>query len=90
MAHNAVPVGGSGSLVELAEALFCSPLRRESHPEPDQVRAAVQTSLLAHDNDPNLCACDLAQAYGECPEITIDRMRWCRDAVARAFELAPS
>jgi hypothetical protein len=88
MAHNAVPVEGTGNLGELAEALFCSPLRTGGHLDPDQIRAAVQASLLAHDNDPSLCACDLAQAYGECPEITVDRMRWCRDAVAGAFGLA--
>ena len=87
MAHNVVP---SGSLVELAEALFCSPLRPESHPDPSRIRDAVVASLLAHDNDPSLCACDLAQAYGECPEIAADRMRWCRNAIAEAFGLAPA
>jgi hypothetical protein len=79
-------VGGGGArLSDLAEALFCSPLRPEQHPAPDQVQAAVRASLLAHSDDPSLCACDLAEAYGECPEITVARMRWCLIAVADAF-----
>lgn len=80
-----VSVGGVGSIAALAEALFCSPLRPENHPNPDQIRAAVQTSLLEHDNDPDLCACDLAQAYGDYPEITVLRMRWCLATVAEAY-----
>ena len=79
-------VGGSGSRLEdLAEALFCSPLRPEQRPDSEQIQAAVRASLTAHSDDPRLCACDLAEAYGECPEITVDRMRWCLTAVAGAF-----
>jgi hypothetical protein len=76
---------GGQKLTDLAEALFCSPLRPEHHPDPDQVHAAVRESLLAHSDDPGLCACDLAQAYGDYPEITVARMRWCLGAVAEAF-----
>jgi len=47
----------------------------------------VHASLLAHRNDPSFCACELAQAYGDYPEIAAPRMRWCRDAVAAAFGL---
>jgi hypothetical protein len=86
--HNDAPTGGiGGSPVALAEALFCSPLRPENHPDSDQIQAAVHASLLAHNNDPRLCACDLAQAYGDYPEIAAPRMRWCLDAVAGAFGL---
>jgi hypothetical protein len=74
-----------GTLAELAQALFCSPLRPESHPDAEQIREAVRASFLAHSNDPKLCACDLAQAYGDYPEIAVPRMQWCRDAVAGAF-----
>lgn len=81
-------VSGSGaSLAELAEALFCSGLRPEKLSTPDQVREAVRASLAAHHNDTNLCACELAQAYGDYPEIASTRMRWCREAVAGAFGL---
>jgi hypothetical protein len=88
--HDDAPAGGiAGSLAELAGALFCSPLRPESHPNPDQVRAAVRASLQAHSNNARLCACELAQAYGDYPEIAVTRMRWCLDAVAGAFGLRP-
>ena len=81
-------VSASGaSLAELAQALFCSGLRPGNLATPDQVREAVRASLAAHDNDTSLCACELAQAYGDYPEIASVRMRWCRDAVAEAFNL---
>jgi hypothetical protein len=78
---------GGANLVELAEALFCSVLRPEKLPTPDQIREAVRASLAAHHNDPSLCACELAEAYGDYPEIASTRMRWCRDAIAEAFDL---
>jgi hypothetical protein len=81
-------VSASGaSLAELAQALFCSGLPPEKLRTPDQVREAVRASLAAHGNDTNLCACELAQAYGDYPEIASTRMRWCREAVAGAFNL---
>ena len=81
-----VSVSGA-SIAELAQALFCSGLRPEKLPTSDQVRDAVRASLDAHDNDTSLCACELAQAYGDYPEIASTRMRWCREAVAGAFDL---
>jgi len=82
------PTGDSArSLAELAEALFCSSLRPDSHPDPEEVRAAVDASLLAHDNDPRLCACEVAQVYGDYPEVAVPRMRWCLDTVAQALGL---
>jgi len=75
------------SVAELAQALFCSGLRPDKFPAPDQVREAVRASLAAHDNDASLCACELAQAYGDYPEIASTRMRWCREAVTAAFNL---
>ena len=81
-----VSVSGA-SIAELAQALFCSGLRTETPATPDEVREAVRASLTAHDNDTSLCACDLAQAYGDYPEIASTRMRWCREAVAGAFDL---
>jgi len=84
--HMDAPTDAVGpSVVELAEALFCSPLRPGNDPDPDQVREAVRASLLAHSNDPRLCACDLAQVYGDYPEVAAARMRWCLDVVAGAF-----
>ena len=84
--HKDGQTGSSGEkLTDLAEALFCSPLQPEHHPDPFEVQAAVRASLMAHSGDPGLCACNLAEAYGECPEITISRMRWCLGAVAEAF-----
>ncbi|MCP2259027.1 hypothetical protein LX15_002728 [Streptoalloteichus tenebrarius] len=87
MRNDAQSDGRGESLADLAEALFCSPLRPEDRPSPDQVRDAVRASLRAHSGDPSTCACELAQAYGEYPEITVARMRWCREAVAEAFGL---
>lgn len=75
------------SVADLAQALFCSGLRPETMPTPEQVREAVRASLAAHDNDTSLCACELAQAYGDYPEIAPTRMRWCREVVAGAFGL---
>jgi hypothetical protein len=49
----------------------------------------VRASLQAHSNNARLCACELAQAYGDYPEIAVTRMRWCLDAVAGAFGLRP-
>ncbi|HEY9418048.1 MAG TPA: hypothetical protein VIQ30_25085 [Pseudonocardia sp.] len=84
-------VSASGaSIADLAQALFCSGLRPDPQPTPDQVRDAVRTSLAAHDNDTSLCACELAQAYGDYPEIASTRMRWCCEAVAWAFNLGVS
>jgi hypothetical protein len=62
-----------------AEALFCSPLQPSQHPTGDQVRHEVLVCELRYGADG--CAALLAQAYGEDPEATVERMRWCLTAV---------
>lgn len=68
-------------LAVLAEALFVSPLQPSEHPTPDQVQAAIDSSLKYY-GGPVGCASWLAAEYGEHPEVAADRMRWALQLTA--------
>jgi len=65
------------------EALFVSALQRSEHPDAGQVRRAVAAAMRQYGDCG--CAAQVAQEYGEHPEIAAARMRWARGAVAEAF-----
>jgi hypothetical protein len=68
------------------DALFVSALQRSEHPDAGQVRQAVVAAERAYGR--RGCAAQVAQEYGEHPEVAAARMRWARDAVAEAFRRA--
>jgi hypothetical protein len=65
------------------EALFASNLQSSRQPATEQVRDAVTRTIRAH----GLLACvaRVAQEFGDHPETAVSRMRWAREAVARAY-----
>ena len=60
---------------QLAEALFVSQLQPSDRPSADQVRAAIEASLLAFGGIDG-CAARCAGEFGEHPEVAVMRMRW--------------
>jgi hypothetical protein len=69
-----------------ADALFASALQRRDAPSAAQVDQAIAAAVRAFGT--RGCAARVAQAYGECPETAIMRMRWARAMVTGAFERA--
>jgi hypothetical protein len=65
------------------EALFVSALQRSERPDARQVRLAVAAAMRQYGGCG--CAAQVAQEYGEHPEIAAARMQWARGAVAEAF-----
>jgi hypothetical protein len=65
------------------DALFVSPLQPSQHPGAQQVRRAV--AAVARRFGERGCAGRVAQEFGEHPEAAAARMRWARQAIARAF-----
>jgi hypothetical protein len=78
------------STAELAEILFCSSLQPSQSLDGATVQAAVSQSLRTHHGQVQECAEELAECYGEDPDVACTRMRWCRDLVARFFGNAPA
>ena len=72
-------------LHELAEALFVSPLQESEHPTHQQVKDAVEATLVACDGDCRQCAACLAQEAGDHPETFVQRMKWCLVEVAAVY-----
>jgi hypothetical protein len=71
------------SLAIRCEALFVSDIQSSEHPGPPQIRTAVTETIRrfgAHG-----CAAIVAQEFGDHPETAVHRMRWAREAVARAY-----
>jgi hypothetical protein len=68
------------------DALFVSALQCSEHPDAGQVRRAVAAAVRQYGDCG--CAAQVAQEYGEHPEIAAARMRWARGAVAEAFRRA--
>ncbi len=68
---------------DLAHVLFCTELRAEGTPSPDDLRSAIEAELRLH--DPTACRCEVAQEAGDHPDSYRDRMRWCLNAVRAAF-----
>ncbi|GAA0494388.1 hypothetical protein Ade02nite_20330 [Paractinoplanes deccanensis] len=71
--------------VARAEALFVSGLDAAEQPSAAQIRDAVGTELIV-----GCCAERMAFLYGENPERSAVRMRWCIAAVADAFTTVPA
>ena len=69
------------------EALFVSALQRSEHPDARQVRRAVAAAMRQYGDCG--CAAQVAQEYGEHPEIAAARWRWPRGAAAAAFRRSP-
>jgi hypothetical protein len=69
-----------------AEALFASPLQRSQDPTDTQIRQAVDDAVQRWGEAG--CAVQVAQEYGEHPDLAVRRMRWCRTAVKAAFQTA--
>lgn len=67
-----------------ADALFASALQRSDEPTATQVDEAIAAAVRAF--GARGCAARVAQAYGEHPETAVERMRWARAAVFRAFD----
>ena len=65
------------------EALFVSHLQSSQHPEPPQVRTVIRDTLQTFGM--RYCACRVAQEFGDHPDTAVPRMRWAREAVARAY-----
>lgn len=65
------------------EALFVSSLQPSADPSPADVDAAVTAMVLLHGAEG--CAELMAQEFGDHPQAAVERMRWCRAAVRRAF-----
>jgi hypothetical protein len=61
------------------EALFASPLQRSDQPTPADVRLAIMRTIRDLGNSG--CAARVAQAFGDHPEIAVERMRWARQLV---------
>jgi len=66
-----------------ADALFASALQRSDEPSAEQIRQAIAAAVRAF--GARGCAAQVAQAYGEHPEIAVLRMRWARTAVTGMF-----
>ena len=64
-------------------ALFVSPLQPSQEPGAQQVRQAVAAAGRRFGD--RGCAGRVAEEFGEHPEAAAARMRWARQAIARAF-----
>jgi hypothetical protein len=66
-----------------ADALFVSALQRSEQPGAGPVRPALATTLRRFGD--RGCTEQVAQEFGEHPELAVARMRWARKAVAAAY-----
>ena len=65
------------------EALFVSALQPSDAPSAPRVREEIRRTV--RDLGSRGCAARVAQEFGDHPEVAIQRMRWAREAVERAF-----
>jgi hypothetical protein len=77
-----------GISVARCDALFVSLLQPSQQPGAQQVRQAA--AAAARRFGERGCAGQVAQEFGEHPEAAAARMRWARQAIARAFAPAGS
>jgi hypothetical protein len=66
-----------------SEALFVSAVQRLDNPGAGQIRRAVAQAVREFGSSG--CAARVAQEFGDHPETAVARMRWARQAVAKAF-----
>jgi hypothetical protein len=77
------PLPADGISAARAGALFVSALQPSEEPSARQVRQAIAAALSQFGYQG--CAGQVAQEFGEHPELAAARMRWARRAVAAAF-----
>jgi hypothetical protein len=65
------------------DALFVSALQRSDVPSPSEVRHAVAAAVRQLGGQG--CAGQVAQEFGEHPEIAAARMQWARHVIAETF-----
>jgi hypothetical protein len=65
------------------EAVFCSCLQPSDTPIPEQVRGVVAN--IARLKGCRGCAAQVAQEFGEHPELAAPRMRWAAEQVDAAW-----
>jgi hypothetical protein len=67
-----------------AAALFLSTLSTSDNPTTAEVVGAIERALRTHGGSHG-CTADVAQAYGDHPELAAPRMRWARRLVEVMF-----
>jgi hypothetical protein len=70
-----------------AAALFVSCISAADRPTPAEAEAAIGWAMLTHGGAAGLAA-DVAQEYGEHPELAAARMRWARGLVENLDHVA--
>jgi hypothetical protein len=75
-----------GVSVARCDALFVSPLQPSQEPGAQRQAVAAAARRFGEEG----CAGRVAQEFGEHPEAAAARMRWARQAIARAFALRGS
>lgn len=72
--------------VEIArrEALFCADLSASGRPARHELDEAIRAAVRSHGGVRG-CAADVAQQYGDHPDIAVPRMRWASSVVADAY-----
>lgn len=65
------------------EALFCSQVQPSDKPGPIQVGESIAAMIRVHGS--HGCACQVAAAFGDHPDVAVQRMRWARDVVAGIY-----
>ena len=66
-----------------ADALFVSALQRSEEPSTGEVRQAVATAIRTFGS--RGCAEQVAQEFGDHPDVAVPRMRWARRTADEAF-----
>lgn len=66
-----------------AEALFCSTRQPSEHPSAVQVGESIAAMIRVHGS--HGCACQVAEAFGDHPDVALERMVWARDLVADTY-----
>lgn len=66
-----------------ADALFVSALQRSTEPTAAQVHQAVTEAVRMLGS--RGCAAQVAQEFGDHPEVAAARMRWARDVTGTVF-----
>lgn len=66
-----------------AEALFCSSAQPSEKPDAAQVAESI--AAMARTWGSRWCAGQVAQAYGDHPEIAVQRMAWARQTVSETY-----
>jgi hypothetical protein len=67
-----------------AAALFCSDISIDDLPTSDEVAAAIREQVRCH-RGVRGCAADVAQAYGDHPEVAARRMTWAQYFIAEYY-----